>query len=390
MARRRRYKRSSIGCGPVALVTIILVGVLVWLVANVELNIGRNNVTTIEVGTNFNDEVKASWFGFDITDLLKMEGEIDTNKIGKYTIRYKIPFSWKTYERVIKVVDSVAPIVTLNGREEVFVEDFSKFVEPGFAAVDNYDGDLTKNVKLKVTEQTNSSYLLEYYVLDSSGNIGVATRRVTLRRGVVYLTFDDGPSADITPQILNILEEKGVQATFFLVGYDWSKEWIVTEAYNDGHTIALHGMSHDYKKVYQSADSVMENFYDIQQRVYDTIGIKPMLIRFPGGSSNTVSKKYCRGVMTEVTQRAEEEGFTYFDWNVDSQDAGGARNAEEVYYNVTTGLRAGRNIVLMHDSAGNQKTVDALSRIIDYCFKNNYEIRVIDETTNPIHHNIAN
>ena len=96
------------------------------------------------------------------------------------------------------------------------------------------------------------------------------------------------------------------------------------------------------------------------------------------------------GIMTEVTKRAEEEGFNYFDWNVDSRDAGGAKNAKEVYENVTTSLRPGRNIVLMHDSAGNQKTVDALGWIIDYCKQNNYELRVIDEKTIPIHHNIAN
>ena len=389
MKRRRRYRRS-IGCGPVALVAMILIGVLVWLVASVEFNVGRSSYTTIEVGTSFEDVVTASWFGVDITDLIKMEGEVDTNKIGSYTVRYKLPMSWRTHEKVIQVVDTVAPIVTLNGRAEVFVEDFSTFVEPGFTATDNYDGNLTGSTKLKVTEVSDTSYRLEYYVFDTSGNIGVATRMVTIRKGVVFLTFDDGPSKDITPQILDILEEKGVQATFFLVGYDETKEELVSRAYKEGHTIALHGWSHDYKKVYQSADSVMENFYTIQQRVYDTIGIKPTIIRFPGGSSNTISKKYCTGIMTEVTKRAEEEGFNYFDWNVDSRDAGGAKNAKEVYENVTTSLRPGRNIVLMHDSAGNQKTVDALGWIIDYCKQNNYELRVIDEKTIPIHHNIAN
>ena len=389
MKRRRRYRRS-IGCGPVALVAMILIGVLVWLVASVEFNVGRSSYTTIEVGTSFEDVVTASWFGVDITDLIKMEGEVDTNKIGSYTVRYKLPMSWRTHEKVIQVVDTVAPIVTLNGRAEVFVEDFSAFVEPGFTATDNYDGNLTGSTKLKVTEVSDTSYRLEYYVFDTSGNIGVATRMVTIRKGVVFLTFDDGPSKDITPQILDILEEKGVQATFFLVGYDETKEELVSRAYKEGHTIALHGWSHDYKKVYQSADSVMENFYTIQQRVYDTIGIKPTIIRFPGGSSNTISKKYCMGIMTDVTKRAEEEGFNYFDWNVDSRDAGGAKNAKEVYENVTTSLRPGRNIVLMHDSAGNQKTVDALGWIIDYCKQNNYELRVIDEKTIPIHHNIAN
>ena len=159
MKRRRRYRRS-IGCGPVALVAMILIGVLVWLVASVEFNVGRSSYTTIEVGTSFEDVVTASWFGVDITDLIKMEGEVDTNKIGSYTVRYKLPMSWRTHEKVIQVVDTVAPIVTLNGRAEVFVEDFSAFVEPGFTATDNYDGNLTGSTKLKVTEVSDTSYRL--------------------------------------------------------------------------------------------------------------------------------------------------------------------------------------------------------------------------------------
>ena len=136
----------------------------------------------------------------------------------------------------------------------------------------------------------------------------------------------------------------------------------------------------------------MENFYKVEKLVTDVTWIdSTKIVRFPGGSSNTVSKKYCKGVVTEAAERLLEEGYQYFDWNVDSQDAGGAKNSEEVYQNVISGIKLGRiNIVLMHDSTGNQKTVDALQRIIDYCFENGYEFRIITKDTTAVHHNIAN
>lgn len=157
--------------------------------------------------------------------------------------------------------------------------------------------------------------------------------------GVIYLTFDDGPSLDITPNILDILENKNVKATFFVLHYGEKNEEILKRENELGEAIGLHGFTHTYSEVYQSADSCLENFKKIQDQVYETIGIRPNIIRFPGGSSNTVSKKYCEGVMTEVTNRALDEGFKYFDWNVDSEDSGSARTSDDVYNNVISHLK---------------------------------------------------
>ena len=132
---------------------------------------------------------------------------------------------------------------------------------------------------------------------------------------VAYLTFDDGPSPLVTPKILQILSEENVKATFFVVHYsDENAKYIKQEA-NEGHTVALHGYTHTYSEVYQSVDSCLENFRKIEEQVKGTIGKDSKIIRFPGGGSNTVSRKYCPGVMTEVTNRVIEEGYRYFDWN---------------------------------------------------------------------------
>lgn len=209
--------------------------------------------------------------------------------------------------------------------------------------------------------------------------------------GTIYLTFDDGPSSDITPQILDVLAQKNVKATFFVVHYSEKNAELVKRESQSGHTVALHGYTHTYSEVYQSAESCLENFRKIQQQVYETIGKKPNIIRFPGGSSNTISKKYCPGVMTEVTQKALNEGFRYFDWNVDSDDAGHAKTRDDVYNNVTSKLKPGReNVVLMHDFSHNNKTLDALSDIIDYGMQNGYVFRRITDDTKMVTHSVNN
>ena len=209
--------------------------------------------------------------------------------------------------------------------------------------------------------------------------------------GVIYLTFDDGPSSDITPQILDILAQKNVKATFFLVHFSDKNADLVKREDESGHTVALHGYSHTYSEVYQSADACLENFKKIQQQVYETIGKKPNVIRFPGGSSNTISKKYCEGVMTEVTKRVLDDGFRYFDWNVDSDDAGHAKTKEDVYNNVTSKLKPKRgNVVLMHDFSKNNKTLNALADIIDFGKQNGYVFRKITEDTPMVRHSVNN
>ena len=209
--------------------------------------------------------------------------------------------------------------------------------------------------------------------------------------GIIYLTFDDGPTSDSTPQILDILKDRNIKATFFVLHYDENHEQFIKREKNEGHTIALHGYSHSYSEVYPSADTCLENFRKIKEQVYQTTGIESKIIRFPGGSSNIVSKKYCEGVMTELVTRVIEEGYRYFDWNVDSDDAGHAKTSERVYQNVITGIKPGRsNVVLMHDFAGNHKTIDALNDIITWGLEQGYVFRRITEETPMVTHGVNN
>ena len=161
--------------------------------------------------------------------------------------------------------------------------------------------------------------------------------------------------------------------------------------YQEGHSIALHSYTHQYDIVYRSKDAYFNDLDQIRNKVYNTIGIYSNIIRFPGGSSNTISKKYCQGIMSEISKETESRGYHYFDWNVSSGDAGGVHSSDEVYQNVIKGLSHNRsNVVLMHDFENNYYTLNAIRDIIKYGKENGYTFSSITMDTPVVHHPIAN
>ncbi len=201
----------------------------------------------------------------------------------------------------------------------------------------------------------------------------------------VCFTFDDGPSPN-TDIILDILDEYGLKATFFVngkEGYDEQYLRIVEE----GHTIAMHSCSHVYSDIYYDLDSFAEDLFNIQTKINDITGVMPVYYRFPGGSSNNV----CRVSMEDCIDYLEAKGIEYFDWNVSAQDAvpGGATTAQ-IVSNIMTPINSGlydTYVILMHDSADKITTVEALPIIIEQIIDmENVVIVPIDEYVTPVHH----
>jgi peptidoglycan/xylan/chitin deacetylase (PgdA/CDA1 family) len=208
---------------------------------------------------------------------------------------------------------------------------------------------------------------------------------------MVYLTFDDGPSAN-TPKILNILKEHDVKATFFVVGYGESYHKYMKDIVNDGHKIALHTYSHDYAKIYKSDEAYFEDLNKLRSRIKDLTGAEPDIIRFPGGSSNTISKNHSQGIMTRLTKEVVARGFRYFDWNIDSGDANRASvPASEIVSNVInqTGSKKVCN-VLLHDMNAKSTTVDALSDIIKFYREKGFIFDVLTSVAPGAHQTINN
>ena len=206
--------------------------------------------------------------------------------------------------------------------------------------------------------------------------------------GTIYLTFDDGPREGTTDVILDILKEENVKATFFVT--NGGPDYLIKREYDEGHAIGLHTASHDYKTVYQSVDSYFNDLLSVQNRVKNITGINTMIIRFPGGSSNTVSRRYQNGIMSILTTEVLNRGYRYYDWNLSSGDAeGGRHDADEIYNNVVNGLSKDRvNMVLMHDIK--PYTRDALRNIIQYGKNNGYTFASITDNTQMIKQKVNN
>lgn len=310
-----------------------------------------------------------------------------------------------TKTRKVILIDDIAPNIELIGNPIIYTKLGNKYTDQGANATDTIDGDLTPNIKTEGSVDTSKVgvYVITYIVQDSSGNEAKKQRTVVVRdanlkategidgqKGVIYLTFDDGPNATITPQILDILKRKNVKATFFILNYNETGEKLVQREIEEGHTVAIHGYSHTYKDIYKSVDTYMENITKLQEKIKASTGCNTIITRFPGGSSNTVSR-FNPGIMTILTKEVVDRGYRYFDWNVSSGDAGGARTSKDVYNNVVNGLSKNRmNVVLMHDFSGNTKTVNALEDIIDYGINNGYTFARITENTPMVTHGVNN
>ena len=205
---------------------------------------------------------------------------------------------------------------------------------------------------------------------------------------VIYLTIDDGPS-ELTPQVLDVLDRYGVKATFFVTGHSPEHYHLIKEAYDRGHTIGLHTYSHDYATVYASDTAYYNDLDAIGQVVKEQIGYVPCFIRFPGGSSNAVSADYSKGIMTRLTSSVRDRGYQYFDWNVSTGD-GADHTADEIagYGSDDGGLTT--VMLLCHDSATKQTTVDALPRIIESYLAKGYTFKAIDRNAPAIQHGVNN
>ncbi len=199
----------------------------------------------------------------------------------------------------------------------------------------------------------------------------------------VYLTFDDGPS-EYTDEILDILKEYDVKATFFVTGREGAQ---YTEIYRrivaEGHTLGMHSYSHKYDEIYASRENFEADFFLLQQYLYNVTGVECKIYRFPGGSGNTVS----RTQMSEFIAFLEEQGVTYYDWNVSSQDASGnGLSVKQIVDNCTGNMDYYNNaFILLHDSKDKWSTVEALPFIIeDVLAMENTQLVPITEETVPV------
>lgn len=327
------------------------------------------------------------------------EKEYDFSKEGKYDVNVVVEDAGhnKTVQQttVEILVDKTAPVitaidfrVTLNSSKDL----------KSFASVkDDYDKDPQLTVdKGNYDSSKVGTYSITYTATDDFGNKSTKKVNVTVYKPttssssngkkIVYLTFDDGPSA-VTATILDVLKQYNVKATFFVTGVNGSSGiagkygYLTKRAYQEGHTIALHSYTHDYA-IYKSEETYFKDLTKLSDAVYKLIGIRPKYVRFPGGSNNGMWDNYKDGTlknMKQLCRALKSRGYEYYDWNVSSGDASGSKvSVSKIVKNSTSGSYDNINL-LMHDLAGKTTTAEALPQIIEYYQSKGYEFRAIDD-----------
>lgn len=202
---------------------------------------------------------------------------------------------------------------------------------------------------------------------------------------IIYLTFDDGPSEN-TSEVLDILAKNNIKATFFVNGHP-EYENTYLRIVNEGHKIGNHTYSHDYSQIYTCVNSFNNDIVALNNYL-ESIGVgAPNIIRFPGGSNNTVSNQYGgANIMAVLTGEAVSNGYGYIDWNVSSGDADKVTNDKDtIVKNVLEGCKnKDKAVVLFHDSKPKTTTVEALPEIIKELKREGYVFGTIDKETSTL------
>jgi len=185
----------------------------------------------------------------------------------------------------------------------------------------------------------------------------------------VAITFDDGPDEYFTPQVLDILKEYNVKATFFIVGSLASKNKDVLKRIDqEGHVVASHGWSHsNFTKI--SDKKIIQELQKTNELIEEVIGKPTSLFRLPYGAFNK-----------RVLNTVAKQGYHNIYWSIDPRDWSGI-SSKEILDNIKKNLEPGA-IILLHSSGSKKSipnTVKALPQIIEYLQEQGYEIVTIPE-----------
>lgn len=402
--------RKATTIGSVIGMLVLIAGMLAFLVSrwDVRLELVGQEEITVPYGSDYEDPgamarvegrgVPAGHHDLDV----QTRGSVDTGHVGSYTVTYRASYLFYhgKAERVVHVEDERPPLLLLEERPESV--RVGETWTDGFSAVDDLDGDITDAVRVEGAVDTNvpGAYTLTYTVTDAAGNTASARRTVTVTdeaepvegNRIVFLTFDDGPS-QYTPQLLDTLAAHGVKATFFVIGVGEANNYLIAREWEEGHAVGVHSLTHSYSEIYASDEAFWADFDAMNDIIEAQTGHRTNIFRFPGGSSNTVSSGN-PGIMTRLAREAEERGLQYFDWNVESGDAGRVDTADGVFQNIIDQCSYldsqgyGQMVVLCHDS--HKYTVDAMDRVLTWFEENGYTLLPLQKGIVDCRHTIAN
>ena len=297
--------------------------------------------------------------------------------------------------KTIDIKDTNKPKSTLKliGNKKVYVPLNGTYKENGVSYKDGCGSKIKEEVKIIGDVKTNiiGKYEIGYEIGGKSLKREVEVYDPNVKNNhkgkVIYLTFDDGPG-QYTKKILDILDKYNIKATFFVTHQFPKYENMIQEEYKRGHTVAVHTYTHNYN-IYKSVDTYIKDFNKMNDIIEKYTGSRSKIFRFPGGSSNTVSLTYSKGVVTKIAKQMTKDGYVYFDWNVGSADTSLTIKPAGIKRRVVNGVKSCKTcVVLMHDIKYN--TYQALDSMLYELTSKGYKFGTLNENVETVHHGINN
>ncbi len=329
----------------------------------------------------------------------RMDGQTDPGQAGSFTITVTARDTYNNITtktaQLIRKMDKTAPTLQ-NFDEKVILLQGDVYAPRSYTVQDDLDKDPKVYIdSSQLNISTPGTYTVQYTTSDRSGNQRNYQQTVIVEENpdygkpICYLTFDDGPSPT-TAEILEILNQYGIPATFFVSGADESSLSLLKTIKKNGHSIGLLSYSDSYPIVYASEEAYYEDLKKISDVVTQYTEIQADIVRFLGGSSNTLASTYCEGIMNNLVKTIESKGYSYFDWNVSSQDDTGAYvDVDTIVASACRGIGMDNVVIQLHDSAGKETTVHSLPQIIQAYKEAGYVFRGLTRTSIPIHHYVS-
>ncbi|MCF0145152.1 MAG: DUF5011 domain-containing protein [Eubacterium sp.] len=404
---RRQLIRNRLlivaGAGLIALFIILLIcnkhNLTIKVDGDNPLYVGLNQVFTDPGATA---QYTGTIFHFGDKEVpVTSSNNVDSSKYGTYQILYKASYKdlYAEATRDVIIRDETPPVIKLD--ESVNTVRTGQTWTDSYKATDDSDGDVTAYVTVtgNVDTSRTGTYTLTYTVKDSSGNTGTATREVLVsghainnpslanadHSNVIYLTFDDGPGP-YTQDLLKVLHEYNVPATFFVTNQLPEYQGLIALEAEEGHTVGNQTASHDYDKIYKDAESFWADYDEMDAIIERQTGEKAKFMRFPGGSTNTFVGT--EGLMNTLTKQANEKGLTYFDWNFTPDGNLYDLTEQEIYDMVVNTIEDPKDnqdtqVFLCHDTV--EETVNVMSRIIEWLLDKGYVFLPVTENTPVVH-----
>ena len=233
----------------------------------------------------------------------------------------------------------------------------------------------------KTNAHENEFIVYEDYYRKNDQALTVSSDNKGRLKKTAYLTFDDGPS-DRTDEVLDILKENDINATFFLIGNQINKSTKKTlkRLVKEGNQVAVHTYCHEADCIYDSADTYYNDVMKAAKRIKKYTGVDPKFYRFPWGSVNGYIKNYRK----DIIMRLKKEGFEYCDWNVSGEDSIRSQRARQIINNVKSNYKVyNEPVILLHDANARKETVKALPVIIKMYKDAGYSFDIIENRNKP-------